>query len=468
MQRMSDKLWARAKISTPSSILSAKGMRKFLKTVVRNPMFDYFVGVVIIANSCAIAVQTQLLAKEMREPAPDLFRSLDMFFTVFFSIELVLRFIVESKKFFTGKNKHWNFFDTTVVAISIVEEIIGQMSTSTAGLRLVRVMRLVRLARFIRVMHFFRELRAMVWGIMHSIMSLVWVVFLLIFIMFFFSCYLTQAVTDEFMQDAMPSTVTEEDKHILRTSFGGLMDTMYSLYLSITGGQDWSFFSDPLFKLSTWLGLVYCFYIAFAVFAVLNVVTGVFVENAMKSTELDTDMMIVEENTKRIRITQALKACFHGADTDRSGTIEWEEFQQHFKDPAVQAYFRQLGLDLDGPGVQGIWELLDFDQNGSLSIDEMVGGAVCLKGPASCLDLAREGHDLRTNIAALFEGLEKMQKTQTDQANALQQDMRKLAAGMEKKSLATRSKLFPQSTQSMEAQRKNSQDPFQSETEDLV
>jgi hypothetical protein len=434
-------LWNATKLARKASLSEMSAPKHpiavSLRKMIESNQFDYFVGAVILLNSIFIAAQTDLAAKELSEPTGStatLFRTCDVIFTLFFSAELLLRVIVEKMRFLTGRNKYWNFFDTVVVATAIIEESMSLVS-NTRVLRLLRVMRLVRLARFIRVMRVFRELRAMVWGIMHSIMSLIWAVILLVVIMFLFACYVTQAVTHELMneQDALRH-LTDDDMFVLRNSYGSLMRTMYSLYQAITGGMDWSYFADPLFKISSLLGSLFCFYIAFAVFAVLNVVTGVFVDNAMKSTELDTDLMIVEENAARVRNVEGLRGVFHKADVDGSGTIEWDEFLVHMGDPVVQAYFRQLGLDIEGPGVQGLWDLLDFDGNGTLNIDEMVWGAARLKGLASSLDLARESYNQRQQTQVQFEAIRDMfqdvRKFQNQNTGVLLRDIRKFMSNM--------------------------------------
>lgn len=407
------------------------------KKVVKDTRFDYLVGALVLLNCCTIAAEIELHAQKKHDATHDrLFRDIDTCLNLVFTLELFLRVFTEKKKFVSGKNKFWNGFNTVVVVICLLEEFAVTNDSKASSLRLFRVLRIIRLVRIIRLLRFFRELRAMMWGIVYSIKSLVWVLFLLGVIMFFFSCYLTTMVAEEFMDDEKPSTLTEEDKMILRTGFGSLMSTSYSLYQAITGGQDWSVYANPLFQVSSLLGVVFCFYISFVVFAVLNVVTGVFVDNAIKSTELDTDMMIVEANTYRMRITEGFNEVFKSADLDGSGTVEWNEFEEHFANPTVQAYFRQLGLDLEGPGLRGLWELLDLDQNGSLTIDEMVCGAICLKGSASCLDVARESYMLRRDFRDMLTAAAETQAQQFETVSALQYDVCRIASLLEQKSAA--------------------------------
>merc|ERR1719217_1543796 len=124
---------------------------------------------------------------------------------------------------------------------------------------------------------------------MHSIGALLWAIFLLVSIIFIFACYITQAVNVELIKEESQDLgrLTEQELASMDHIYGSLLKTMYFLYQGISGGNDWGVFADPLFKISPVLGLTYCLYIALMTVAVLNVVTGVFVDQAIKSTELD-------------------------------------------------------------------------------------------------------------------------------------------------------------------------------------
>merc|ERR1712032_589356 len=121
-------------------------------------------------------------------------------------------------------------------------------------------------------------------------------------------------------------------------------------------------------------------YVAFTVFAVLNVVTGQFVNNASKASESDTDHMMLEEVNERQKHIKNVQELFTRVDTSGSGELTWETFADHFSDPRVQAYFRFLKIDTDICGAESLFRMLDFDGNGRVSIDEFVGGCMKLRG----------------------------------------------------------------------------------------
>lgn len=178
-------------------------------------------------------------------------------------------------------------------------------------------------------------------------------------------------------------------RNSLKENCGTLLQTMYTLWKAITGGTDWENVGDPLFEVSPVVGITFILYIAFAVCALLNVVTGVFVNKALKLAEGDQDLMLIEHNKSRKEHTAAVKAVFDKADVDGNGCLSREEFAQHFDDPCVRAFFVSLDLDFDSVDPEQLFDLLDFDGNQMIEHEEFIYGCSVMKGVARNLDLAR-------------------------------------------------------------------------------
>merc|ERR1712007_371253 len=79
--------------------------------------------------------------------------------------------------------------------------------------------------------------------------------------------------------------------------FGSVIDTMITLFLSITGGLDWGEAVEPL-RGSVMYG-VWILYIVMSQFAVLNVVTSVFVESVLASAKSDKKLLM-EANARQL------------------------------------------------------------------------------------------------------------------------------------------------------------------------
>lgn len=275
-----------------------------------------------------------------------------------------------------------------IVLHAIADELIvlvfggGQKGMNLKSIRVLRLLRIVRVVRVIRVIRFFREFRMMVLSILGSMRSLVWVVVLLMLTIYIFAIILTQAATGFRADEANPA----EEREALEEAYGALTVTMMTLYKAVSGGDDWGGLMDPLTVIHEGWSFLFVFYITFTVFAVLNVVTGVFVSSAMEAAAADRDNVIQEEMSRQNSYVNDIKRMFHEADKDRSGTVSASEFESHLNDNRVKAYFNALELDVTE--ARGLFRLLDLDESGHVDIDEFVVGCMRLKGQAKSIDVA--------------------------------------------------------------------------------
>merc|ERR1740121_2321692 len=95
--------------------------------------------------------------------------------------------------------------------------------------------------------------------------------------------YFTQAVTDHFLEKEGSNNEREE---MLQYFFGSLGRTVLSLWQAMSGGADWDNMVGPMIiEVDPFLGVAFAAYIAFAILALMNVVTGVFVQTALQSAK---------------------------------------------------------------------------------------------------------------------------------------------------------------------------------------
>lgn len=367
--------------------------------LIRRQQFDYLLAFLIISNAAIIGAQTDHAIKNLPEETPMPYRVLDLMFTMVFTMELILRLVAEGREFFSWNNRNltWNFLDSVVVGSALLEEIFliiasaGQLPTMQA-MRLLRILRLVRVVRVIRVLRFFRDLRMMVYGIMSSLKSLIWCILLLLLIMFMFAVCVMQITAQELQankEDPTQGVTDEADRELLVGFFGSLITCVYTLHMSIFGGVDWGEVADSLSTISPLMVILFMMYVSFSILCVLNVVTGVFVENASKITMQDEDHMIMEELNARKMWFEEVRQLFEYADADGTGEVEWHEFEEVCADLRVQMFFRKIGVDVESSGTHGLFQLLDFNGNGKVDVDEFVMGIQQLHGVARSLDMIK-------------------------------------------------------------------------------
>lgn len=127
----------------------------------------------------------------------------------------------------------------------------------------------------------------MIAGIMGCLKSLLWCILILFFLMFTVSVTILEVASEELMAARSCNGQPECHNPELVTHFGDVVTSIYSLFKCITSGHDWGELSDLLGDIHLVLAVVFCLYIAFGVFTVLNIVTSVFVENASTFAQSD-------------------------------------------------------------------------------------------------------------------------------------------------------------------------------------
>lgn len=373
-----------------------------LGTMVKSESFDYVMGVFLMANAISIGFQADHMARNLStDKPPSYLRAAEIFFCVIFLLELILRIFVHKWEFLRGKNWQWHLFDSIVVFFSVIDELtqmfltgskVQEIIDSMGVLRMLRLMRVVRLVRMVRLIP---ELKSMVYLIFASMWSFFWTMMLLILLMYCFAVYFTDLATDMARKSLEEDGQKNDD---LASLWGGVGHSILSLWLAITGGDDWRNFIDVFLGHSSYLlnALVFSLYIAFTTLVMLNLVTGVFVEGAQRIIREDKDSELLK------------LACrlFDQSDKDGSNDITWEEFRIQLESKEMDDYFK--AVDLSRSEAKDLFKLLDIDHSGAISIEEFVKGCLRLRGPARSVDLLALVYDFQSRNSQFQECLAVM------------------------------------------------------------
>jgi len=307
-------------------------------------------------------------------------------------VELLLKLTVFRLRFFTAPDeKYWNLFDTFLVITGIYEVIQDVLSNGAGGgasitwIRVLRLLKMLKMLRVIRVMKFFRELRIMLLSIVGSLRILFWSIMMLGLIMYIFGICFLQAVTGH-LQETEPLELQKTSIEVDIFMWWGSVETsMGTLLMAITGGNDWKYLAEPLWQVGGLYYGLFLFYICFIVFAVLNVLTGIFVDQAMQMAKLDRDNVIQEALSKEENFARNMRDVFAIVDKDGSDMITWSEFKKHINDQRVQSYF--AAMDLAVSDAKQLFMLLDNNGSNTIELGEFIGGCTRLKGGAKSMDL---------------------------------------------------------------------------------
>jgi hypothetical protein len=355
--------------------------------------FEAFFAAAILLNSVWIGVEVNFGGELEDSAATKMsFQVITCTFTFCFFSELVIRLVAEGGAFFCGPNVLWNVLDTVVVSVALIElgldivsNISGQSSLTTLRiLRIVRITRLIRILRVARIIRFVRALRTLVHSIASTRTRLVWALTLLGLIIYVFAIVFTQGTQDALLNE--DHQLSAEDVAAIEEYWSSVPVSMFTLFKAISNGVSWDAVVRPLGSITAFWAFVFTFYVVFSVFAVLNVMTGVFCQSAIESAAWDQELVVQAHIQNRSSYIDRAKQLFRKIDDDDSGAITFQELEAGLADPKVQTWLESLGVDLNDAWT--LFKLMDHDQLHLIDIGKFVAGCLRLNGPARSVDLA--------------------------------------------------------------------------------
>jgi len=148
-------------------------MTSYFSNLKDNRVFQFIVVSIIILNAVLIGATTYKLDPFFLE----LISLLDYGITVFFVIEILIRFIGEPKKSDFLKSG-WNVFDTFIVAVSLIP-----IPNNSSFL----VLRLLRIFRVLRLIYVIPELKQIIEAVLASIKRVFFVSLLLFIVLYIYA-----------------------------------------------------------------------------------------------------------------------------------------------------------------------------------------------------------------------------------------------------------------------------------------
>lgn len=369
---------------------------EWLARGVQTNTFHFVVCVVIALNSLYIGFSIDLSVQsaleghdagrqDLKVESSPWMMGVDVVFNAFFVLELLIRFLAYQGEFFVGEEWRWNVFDVAVVSFSV-----GNLLLLKAGLepgyarviRLARVGRALSVVRMARFSRFFSKIRLLLLAVAHCGMMLLWAVVFLTTMLFFFAVIFMHAVSTHLNDSGGPTV--EADIERLRLYFGSLPMTMLTLFMSVSGGVDWWDVADTLLSISVLYVVLFLVFVIFTVLAIMNVISAIFVNDAMETASMDMDLRMKAEVERTRVMVGTLTSIFK----DMSIRGEWvapTEFANQMEREDMKLFCASIGLYFTN--YNSLFKLLDVDDNGVLSIDEFVIGFLRLRGGSVMIDM---------------------------------------------------------------------------------
>lgn len=389
----------RKRVSQSVSKLEEPERTGFLAACVSSPWFEHISSVTICFNAIFVAYTSD---REMRQEDISLWMQVVEFMLFgWYILEVALRLANHRLYFFVNNERNWNWLDFTLVQLSMLDIIVSaftdQMGGNVSGMRIVRLLKLAKVLRTFRVMRVFRDLAVILESFRKSAVALFWSFVMLVFFIYVFALIFVQGLTGYLNDGYVVSPEAEADVQLW---FGSMLKAMLSLYMAMTGGNDWG----TLFRTVSYAGqsyallfLVFTFLIFFAVF---NILTGVFVEKAVVAAQPSREEFILEQHRKIEEDAKEFKHMCHLLDINNTGTISRDEVAQAMENELMVAYMTAIGIQVRQE--TNLFDMVGVNEE-EISIDRFVDGCMALRGWATHIDFLKLSHEVSSVKTRLSE-----------------------------------------------------------------
>jgi len=414
----------RAVVQVPMRVGSRRTPVSLARYILANPLFDTFMGALIILNFIAILVEVEWkgydLAYELGyrvndagwSDAQQRFNIVEKVFNAFYLFELILRLIVLRKDFF---REVFDVCDGIIVVVCSVDSFIldplmseGSSSNFVAMARMIRILRALRVFRFLRVLRLMSSLsalRVLLKTITMSIDSLVWSMAVVGFIILAAAMLMFQLCVSFVEDDAQTSSA----RHWVYVHYGSAFRASYTMFEATFSAKWATHLARPLYDdISGWYSIFWIGYTVVVNFAIMRVIAALFLKQTMAVAAIDSERMALEKMKERDKVVGTLREIFNKGDQMGDGVLHRWEFEEMMEDPDVLHMFESL--ELEPIEVFMLFNLLSED-DGVADQEEFLAGAMKLKHTARTVDMIQVLHSqtvARRHIEELKDGLERI------------------------------------------------------------
>ncbi|CAK9096944.1 unnamed protein product [Durusdinium trenchii] len=356
--------------------------------------YELCMGILILVSVMVLALEMQyegyVIGYELQYPKlihppeevwhqwPVVLRWMDRTFTGLFVLDIMMRVCVLRLRFFC---QTLNLLDFVVVSCSLMEDIFGDnFPVNAPFLRLLRFAKVARSLRVLKRAHILGSLHLLLKSVRASVEVLFWSLCLLAIIQCIAGMLLAQSL-QSFLADPLEDPEVRQEVFRYFGTFTSTLLTMFEVLMA-----NWAPPCRILVdNVSEWYSLGFIIYRCLVGFAVLNVVSAVFLQQTMKVAAADQEVAMQQRQISAEAYTKKLEAFFKRLDESGDGVLTWKEFSAVLGSPKLQNWMATL--ELESHDLVNLFNMID-DGDGEISLEDFLHGARHLHGCASSIAVA--------------------------------------------------------------------------------
>jgi len=369
-----------------------------LRQFVTGNNFDMVMGIIILLNMAATAIQLQWqgwsnaykLGLQHNDSGWSdveiLFDALDVIFNLAYLVELVMRLYVFRCSFCKS---YFNLLDLVIVASTCSDTFIikplqggegGAINLSALRImRFFRIFRMGRLSHLLHTMEHLQEMRILIQTLIVSVRSLLWSVVLIGGIVMASSIVMAQ-LSNAFLFD---ESIGIERRQWMYRAFGTTGRSAYSIFVCTFSGT-WTQYADPYVEeVGSAFALFFLPFVVFVNFAVMRVVAALFLKQTMRIADLESAQTENLKMKEKESMAASLEKIFKEGDTSKDGAISKDEFHQMLANEQVVICLAKLEIEVDE--AVALFGVLCAD-DGEADYEEFINGALKMNGAAKTVD----------------------------------------------------------------------------------
>jgi len=188
-------------------------------------------------------------------------------------------------------------------------------------------------------------------------------------------------------------TTTEQQDYVAER-FNTVSNTMVTLLMATTGGDDWMNQYDIFASAGLNLRIAYLMFICFFTMVAWNIVMSSFVEKACRLGMPDLEATAMDKYRQQQAYVKELgNMLLSKLDEDGDGTLSVREFKEHLQDKEVAAFC--LARDINITDVDMFFTMLSGNGTDTVDIKTFARAIVRLRGNASAIDMQSLHFDLK-------------------------------------------------------------------------
>uniref|UniRef100_A0A0G4FGS1 EF-hand domain-containing protein n=1 Tax=Chromera velia CCMP2878 TaxID=1169474 RepID=A0A0G4FGS1_9ALVE len=254
------------------------------------------------------------------------------------------------------------------------------------------------------------DLELLTWGIFHAFKALLWVGFL-----FSVSIYTISVLVTILYENDRGDPLIDE-------FFGSVRKSMLTMFQIITLESWTNGIVRPAETVSPGKTYLFIFWVCFATFGLLNVLTAIFVEHTIVTAQADEQARKTQILQERKREAQMILSLMEEADENKDGNLSKAELLNMLENPDF--VMKLLNLEISPEDAEALFSLLDVTGRGFVLRNEWMEGCLRLKGSAQAMDVVR--------VEKMQQKLERQVRISLKTQQAVFKHIRKLGDGIER------------------------------------